>query len=272
MAYLRAFLLVALISILSWFNFFQPYRSGELWQIARDWTDPRPARHILILGNSRTGFNEMPVMLRHIADSAGAPQKYEMLSLAINGSSLETLSGDARVRRALAMRWDDAILQGESRAQSTQENTESFLNYGTSLLRAVHPANGPPKLIVNWAYDRSLYPASGGYSSDEARAYFYNLMQRGHAKLAEKTGAHLVNVGKLWEYLHMRIPGTPLTSDGNHPTPTASYFVALCLYADLSGQDVANVTWAPDSVPPDVAARVRDVVRMYRSAMTTPDL
>jgi hypothetical protein len=265
MAGLKILLLVALISSLTWFNFFQPYQAGELWLVMRDWGDPRPARQILMLGNSRTYFNGMPEMLRHVADSDGAPQKYEVADLSGGGASLESLWGEAMVQRTLGMRWDEAVVQSESRAQSTPENAASFNQYGQQLLQALHPVDGPPKLVVNWAYDLPMYPASPGWSSEATRAYYFEQTQKAHARLAQATGAHLVNVGQVWEYLRMSMPELPLTSDGNHPTPAASYFYALCLYADLSGKDVARVRWAPDDVAPATAASIREVVDRYRS-------
>lgn len=264
MAWMRITLMTALLSALVWLNFLQPYHVAELWQIGSDWNDPRPARRIIILGNSRTGYNEMPRMLRHIADSAASPEKYQILTITPGGASFESLWGNRSVKQALGAQWDDAILQGESRGQSTPENAASFDRYGDLLLKALHPDNEPPSLIVNWIYDRSLFSDDANYSRDEARDYFYQQMQAAHTRMAERTGAQPINIGKVWEYLHAHIPDVPLTADGNHPTAAASYFLALCLYSSLSHQNVAMVRWAPDSLSTDTAARIRKIVDEYR--------
>jgi hypothetical protein len=260
MRIVRIAVLSVVLAMLCWFEFAQDHSLGELWQIARDRADLRPARSILILGNSRTYGNGMPDMLRHIADSAGAPQKYEVLMIAPGGSSLQSLIGNWRVEREIGRDWDDAIVQGESRGQSTEENRASFLASGINLIEALHPHHARPLLIVNWAYDRSEYP------SDAGRADHYRMIQETHADLAARTGAHLVNVGKIWEVLPANLPGARLTLDGNHPTVLASYFLALCLYTSLSGSDATRVQWAPPDIPTDQATELRKLVSQYRAA------
>ncbi|WP_176593453.1 hypothetical protein [Sphingobium sp. EM0848] len=91
------------------------------------------------------------------------------------------------------------------------------------------------------------------------------MMQNAHRQLAAGTNARLVNVGKVWEFLHQSLPDLTLTSDSNHPTAAASYFLALCLYADLSGNDVSPIRWAPDEISEANAAKIREVVDQYRT-------
>jgi len=258
---LRAIALALVLAGSSWFEFAQDRSLGELRQIVADQSDPRPARQILLIGNSRTYANNMPDMLRHIADSAGVPQKYQTLMIAYGGASFESLWNDWRVKREVARIWDDTIVQGESRGQSDPGQAASFMENGTRLIEELHPRAAHPSLIVNWAYDRSEY------GNDEGRAVHYHEIQDAHVDLARRTGAHAINVGEVWENLHADLPGVPLTIDGNHPTVAASYFVALCLYADLSGSSVARVQWAPDRVSPDDAAEIRRLVDQYRSEL-----
>jgi hypothetical protein len=258
MKIIRIAALSAALAGLCWFEFAQDYSVGALWQITRDRTDPRPVRSILILGNSRTSGNAMPQMLRKIADSAGVPQKYQILAITPNGSSLQSLIGDWRVEREIGRPWDDAIVQGESRGQSGAENSAGFMASGIDLIGALHPRHAP-LLIGNWTYDRSLYP------DDAGRDQHHRLIQAAHIELAQRTGAHLVNVGKIWEILHTSLPGVPLTTDGNHPTELGSYFLALCLYTELSGAPAARVQWAPADLPVDQVTEARRLVDQYRA-------
>jgi hypothetical protein len=248
---------------LCWVALFQDRSPAQAWALVSDRMDSRPARTILILGNSRTSANDMPDMLRHIADAAHDPQKYALTVIAPNGASFASLSKDEDVRQDVGQSWDDVIVQGESRGQSTPELASSFLADGQTLLKAAHPKTGKSRLLVNWAYDSSLY------DKDDAggRAEHYGMIQTAHLDLARRTDAHIVNVGRLWEDLHQKMPDLALTVDGNHPSPVGSYFVALCLYADLSGHDVGTVNWAPDGIAPDVASRVRAIVSQDRSEL-----
>jgi len=248
---------------LCWIAAFQDRSPTEAWALIADRMDSRPPRTILMIGNSRMSTNNMPAMLKHIADSARDPQKYELTVVAPNGASFESLNQDENLHRDEGKRWDDVIAQGESRGQSTPVLINSFMANGQTILKATRPRTGKPRLIVNWAYDESLYAKDdpGG------RAEHYASIQAVHANLARQADAHIVNVGRVWEDLRRKMPGVALTSDGNHPTPAASYFVALCLYADLSGREVTAINWAPEGISPEVASKVRAIVGEDRAEL-----
>lgn len=245
---------------LLWVALFQDRSPGEAWALIGDKMDSRPVRRILVIGNSRTSANDMPGMLRHIADSAHDARKYALDVVAPDGASFESLSKDGDLRQEMGESWDDVIVQGESRGQSTPELASSFMANGQALLKAARPKSGKPRLVVNWAYDPSLY------DKDDAggRSEHYGMIQGAHANLARQADAHLVNVGRLWEDLHRKMPGLALTVDGNHPSLVASYFVALCLYSDLSGGDVIDANWVPDGISAELAGQVRAIVSQDR--------
>lgn len=263
---LRILTLILALCVPFWFEFYQDHSLGELGQILSDRSDPRPARRILIIGNRRTSDNDMPAMMRAIADSASAPQKYEMLLIAPEGASFESLSDNWRVEREVAQTWDDVVFQGESRGQSSSWQDANFLASGTDLIEASRPDRAHAWLIVNWAYDPSAYAQSARHPGG-SRADHVHRMQNAHAEIARRTGARLINVGKLWENLRATVPDVALTTDTNRPTVAASYFVALCLYAKLSGTDVARVKWAPRDLADATARRIRTFVDQNRSGL-----
>jgi hypothetical protein len=252
---MRSIILAVLLACASWFQFAQNQSAHALWQIVRDIPDARPSRRILIFGNSRTYYNDMPAMLRRVADSAGSREKYQMVVYALPGASFETLWNDTRTQSLLSESWDDAVVQGESRGQSTPELQRSFMRNGALLLKSAKLRNGAPKLIVNWTWDPIVFENDAAMRTES-----YWAMQSAHADLARQTGAAPVNVGKVWESLRAQKPRLALTSDGNHPTVAGSYFVALCLYHSLSHSDVLRVTYIPDGMLPEEAATLRQVV------------
>ena len=259
MRFLRPLLLLFALCGLGWFQFGQPLTPRGLFHRAEDAFDRRPARTVLILGNSRTYFHDMPDMVRAMADSARDPQKLEITLDAPAGASFETLWNDARTRDLLRRRWDEVVFQAESRAQSGDDLERSFQTYGTKLIEAVHPAGGQPLLVVNWAYRSELW--ADGDPDGSGRAYLYAKIQSNTAALGERTGAHLVNVGRLWGYVEHDHPDIALTEDGNHPSLAGSYLFALALYGDLSGHDVGAVTYVPAGLDPAVAVKLRQTVR-----------
>jgi hypothetical protein len=51
--------------------------------------DSRPEKPILVIGNSRSYFNDMTAMLRAIADSDSAPEKWSITLVAWGGASMQ---------------------------------------------------------------------------------------------------------------------------------------------------------------------------------------
>lgn len=258
MRLLPSVFLALLLCGLGWFQFGQPLTARALLARAEDSFDHRPARTILILGNSRTFYHDMPDMVRAMADSAHDPQKLEITLDAPSGASFEILWNDAATQGLLKQRWDDVILQGESRAQSSDELAHSFQTYGADLIDAAHPASGHARLVVHWAYASRLW--DDGDPDGSEREDLKREIRASTAALGERTGAHLVDVAGIWSVVERDHPEIELTEDGNHPTLAGSYLFALTLYGDLSGRDVAAVTYVPTGLDPSIVAKLRQEV------------
>ncbi|WP_174285731.1 DUF4886 domain-containing protein [Sphingomonas bacterium] len=264
MTYVRPLLLLLLFGAVSWFEFAQPRTAHALFIHALDSFDHRPAHKVLILGNSRTFYHEMPDMIRGMADSAGDPQRYDITTEAEPGASLETLWVDPKVRDLVREHWDDVIVQGESRAQSSDEQASSFQTYGARLIEAARPTAPAVRLVVNWNYDARLW--DDGDPDGSGRNAYYTAVQSASQSLSERTGAKLANIGQLWAQTQRSFPKMTLTEDGNHPTLAGSYLFALLLYGDLSKRDVGQVSYVPSGLDVGVAASLRQEVREYEEA------
>jgi len=256
---LLSMFLALLLAGLGWFQFGQPLSAKALLARAEDSFDSRPARAILILGNSRTFYHDMPDMVRAMADSAHDPQKLEITLDAPSGASFEILWNDDATQRLLKQRWDDVILQPESRAQSSDDLTHSFQIYGAKLIDAAHPVSGHARLVVNWAYASRLW--DDGDPDGSGRAELKSEIRSSTGALGERTGAHLVDVATIWSAVERDHPEIELTEDGNHPSLAGSYLFALILYGDLSGRDVGAVTYVPSGLDPSVVTKIRQEVR-----------
>jgi hypothetical protein len=252
--------LALFVAVLVWFNQFQEESVAAATQRATDLLDSRPARSILIVGNSRTYFNGMPAMLRKIADSAGSPTKFQIEVSAYPGAKLADHWANKRSRQLLGEGWDEIILQAESAAQSNGDARVSFQDYGNKLAGIAKVNHGHPRLVVNWAYDPILYE---GDLDGQWRAQHIEQIRWSHAKLASDTGMSTIKLSGLWEAVRQAHPSIKLTSDGNHPTIAGSYLYALALYASLSNGPVTAVTYVPQGVSPDEAKAIRDAVDAY---------
>ncbi len=262
MRFSRPLILLLFVAGLGWFEFGQPLPAKALARRAEDAFDRRPAREILILGNSRTFYHDMPDMIRAMADSARENQKFEITLDAPPGASFEILWNDSDTQSLLKDRWDDVILQPESRAESSPDLTASFETYGIKLIEASRGVSGQPRLIVNWAYGPSAW--DDGDPDGSGRAAQYSALQSDTKTLGDRAGAKLVNIGRLWATIVADHPEIALTEDGNHPTLAGSYLLALILYADLSRHDVAGVTYTPAQLDPKTAATLKQAVRDYQ--------
>jgi len=222
---------------------------------AAGWFDPRPVKTVLLIGNSRTFYNDLPDMVRRIADSAHSPVRLSITMLAWGGASFEENWNDAGVRAALQKHWDAVILQAESRAITSEENRASFSTYGRKLITAGRQSGSPVAVIVNWAYGESIYADAPPGSRDEAIGTVEQIT-RG---LADQADAKVIDTCATWERIHAAHPRLPLYEDGNHPTITGSYISALMIYRFLSGGSVEQATYLPDGVNAQTAEPIKRI-------------
>ena len=218
--------------------------------------DKRPVRPMLFIGNSRTYYNDMPAMLRKMADSARANERFDIVMRALPAGTLQLSWNDPETRRLLKQPWHDVIVQAESNAQGSEQRTTEFFDYGERLIREAQTTGGTPAVIVNWVYGENLFEGRGA----GMRAWYYGRIQSDYARLSSRTGARLVNVAQVWERVHDAAPELPLYQDGNHPTLQGSYLSALTLYAHLSGTNGSDVTYVPNGMSAADAAIIRRMV------------
>ncbi|WP_374384040.1 hypothetical protein [Dongia sp.] len=232
-----------------------------------DLFDGRPVETVFFLGNSRTYSNDLPYLVRKMADSAGAPVRYEMSIAAWGGASLDALAANADVQQALTRHWDHVFLQGESRAHLDDTSRHQFQVGGAKLLAAANAQHSPAALIVNWAYSTDFFAGLGGTSYDpsQLRGLYLTSVQLDHRRLSESTGAKLVNTCLAWEAALRRDPQLQLYKDGNHPSLAGSYLAALTVYAFLSHQDVGKVTYVPRGLDDATAQTLIEIVRSQQS-------
>lgn len=221
-----------------------------------DHFDSRPVHAVLILGNSRTYYHDMPSMLRRMADSDQARERYNIVMRAQPGGTLEWSWNDPATQKLLKKPWREVIIQAESNAQSRDDSEQRFFDYGKRLIFEAENNGSKPALIVNWVYGEDLFKSN----TVKMRSSLYNRIQDDYADLAQHTGVQLVNVGRVWESVRAASPGLPLYEDGNHPTVQGSYLSALMLYTYLSGRDGSEVTYVPADMSAEQAAVIKRVV------------
>lgn len=232
-------------------------------QDVRDRFDSRPERTVLFVGNSRTYYNDMPYMVRRIADSASAPHRYSIEMHALGGATLQDHLSDPEVLALLAKRWDTVVLQEQSGLQVDNAAAKNLVSVATQLISKAREAGSNVAMFITWRYFDEAYAA---LFPDQGRE-MHETIQRKHHELAAAIGVDLVNVGLVWERVRALKPSFSLYADDNHPSVHGSYLAALMFYAHVSGGDVENVTYRPSGVSIADAEVLRGAVSGYLGDM-----
>lgn len=249
-----------LAAFILWFCAFQDGSAAALAQRTADIADSRPARTILIVGNSRTFRNDMPAMLRKIADSAGSPTKFQIESSAYPAATFKTHWNNGRTMRLLRAGGDDVIFQAESAAQACRQCNEEFLEYGPKLAAAAKLTQGRPYLVVGWPYDAKEYDDPEYVEVGFGRTGHLALIKEMHAKLASNANLGRINVAGPWEAVRVSHPSIKLTTDGNHPSVAGTYLYASAVFRQLSNSQVSAVTYVPDGLSVEDGRAIREAV------------
>ena len=221
--------------------------------------DGRP--RVLFIGNSLTHTNDLPAMVRVLAESAGTPLVTGMI--APGGVSLEDHWADRDTRAAVASgRWDVVVLQqGPSALPSSRAN---LVEYAVKWATAIRAAGATPVVYMPWP--------------ESYRMSAFDSVSRSYREAAEAANAALVPGGDAWQAVWRRDPSLALYGgDGFHPSPLGTYVVAVAAWSRLTGRPASE---APSAlgladgllvVESGTAALVRQAVAEATSGGAVPE-
>lgn len=251
--YLRTGLLAAVLSCLVLFC--APFSGGQ--RLAY-FLDQRPEQTLLFIGNSRTSWNHMPMMVQSIANSAGHADKLRIEMYARDGIGLRGHGKDARVHSLLSQDWDHVVLQAQSSEMIDRPNWGKWLAPATELIAEAKQNDASPAMFVTWRYTEQC-PEDPSWNV-LASAAMHVAIQEQHTWLANKTDVGVVNVGLVWEKVLQQQPDFSLYADCNHPSVHGSYLSALMFYGQMLKGDLAAVTYIPDGIEQHQADLLRQSV------------
>lgn len=240
-----------------------------LWAVAagRDEGGSRQRIAVLLLGNSMTHYNALPMRLAERLRAARPDADVHVAALAPDGESLAGhLAGDA-FRRSLAERsWDYVVLQERTHASTWTldgevhyDPPERYLADVGAIVALVRAHGAQPVLYQTWSPSA---PEDGFAYVDYATV-----------EAARAHGARLAPAGRVWRAL--KAEGLPMTlTDGVHPTPLASHAAAASIAAALIGEDALEdhgqgpptEGQAAEPAPPDAAKEHAQALAAVRSA------
>ncbi|MFT6363331.1 MAG: hypothetical protein ACJAZ8_001748 [Planctomycetota bacterium] len=229
--------------------------------------DPAP-QSILFLGNSYTGVNDLPTLVKGFANAAGhtpfiranTPGGYTLGSSpqahATNATSLGLIS---------LMDWDVVVLQEQSYLPTIPFTKTNFMFPGAASLDAAIKANDPTTQTVLYQTWGRRFGGQFCYGSANCSPDFadFDAMQdsltASYAELGALIGADVIPVGEAWRSSLADNPALVLhAGDNSHPNMKGSYLAAAVFFGELFDQSPVGNTFSV-GLSPTNAAYLQDV-------------
>jgi hypothetical protein len=172
---------------------------------------------VLFLGNSLTYANEIPLIVKALAKSAG--QELYVESITYPNFNLEDQWNQGDALRALdTKKWDYVVMQqGPS---SLIENREDMRKWAKKFAPRIKQAGAKPAMYMVWP--------------DKSRMAYFDDVREAYSLTASDIKGMFIPAGEAWRAAWKRDPSAPLYSyDDFHPSVAGSYTSALSIYGML---------------------------------------
>jgi hypothetical protein len=198
--------------------------------------DPSATTRILFVGNSLTYVNDLPGMVKALADSAGIAG-VQTAQVAKPDYALEDHLADGQAPGVINRGgWHIVVMQqGPSSQPDSRVNLRYFAGVFAQLIRS---KDGLPALYMVW-------PSVARPQDFEGSSESYRLA-------AEDVDGLLLAAGDAWQAAWRRDPAMPLYGpDGFHPSLQGTYLAALTAFGALFHRSVVGSPdglWTPAGV------------------------
>lgn len=188
--------------------------------------DPAATTRILFVGNSLTYANDLPGMVKALADSAGI-SGVQTAQVAKPDYALEDHWADGQATRVIEPGgWHWVVMQqGPSAVLANRANLRQWVATFSTLIRS---KGGEPALYQVW-------PQLVNFSDFNASAESYRLA-------ALDVNGLLLAAGNAWRAAWAHDPDLPLyAADGLHPSVQGSYLAALTIFGGIFHRSVIGL-------------------------------
>ena len=227
--------------------------------------EAQQVKKVLFLGNSYTGFNNLPNMVSNMASNTGDSLIYD--SNTPGGARFLNHSSNATsLTKMKANNWDFVTLQAQSQETSwsqAQMQAQVF-PHAKSLCDSIRSANecAQPLFYMTWgrkngdAVNCQFVPwvcTYLGMDSAIRATYLY---------MADTNNALVSPVGAIWRHLRSTSPNIDLyTADNSHPSAACSYAAACSFYTMIFKKDPTNISWN-FNLNPAIADTIRNAAKI----------
>jgi Secretion system C-terminal sorting domain/PKD domain len=201
------------------------------------------SRKVLFLGNSYTGYNNLPQLVHDVALSAGdtlvfdshTPGGYQLLSHSADPiSQTKIMTGG----------WNYVVLQGQSQEPITAYN--QFTSGGVALYNLIKQYNPCAVTMPYMTWGRKNGDATNCASFPIMCTYqgMDTTLRKRYLNFTDFTKGEVAPVSMVWNYLRQNFPNINLYQlDESHPSVEGSYAAACCFYAMLFKKDPTLITF-----------------------------
>jgi hypothetical protein len=212
-------------------------------------TDGGPSMlRLLFIGNSYVFVNDLPLVLRRIAATAGVPPLIDTQEVTVGGALLfdHWTTGTAQARIA-ERGWTHVVLQGQSVEPLLDPGY--FTDYAQRFGDVTVDAGAVPTFYATWARTAGGPVYAEAWSGGTPDAMQDGLTQAYVTVARRWPGSLVVKVGEAFRLVTHEHPELALLqSDGSHPTLEGTYLAACVFYVVLTGRDVPAQSEAPAGV------------------------
>jgi hypothetical protein len=215
-----------------------------------------PALRVLFVGNSYTYVNDLPTVVKQLADSAAVPLTVD--SVTLGGASLaDHASSTGAVDRIRQGGWTHVVLQGQSVEPLVDPVT--FASGAAALAAEVKKVGAQTVFYETWARKAGdgVYqqPWSGG-----TPAAMQAGLRAAYQEVAAVASGVVAPAGDAWETTLSQQPTIVLfQADGSHPSLDGTYLVACVFHAILTGHSPVGIAAHPPALGAAEAATLQAI-------------
>ena len=199
--------------------------------------------NVLFLGNSYTGVNNLPQIIKDIALSTGdtlildsnSPGGYQLIDHSLDVNSRNKI---------IAGGWNYVVIQGQSQEPITFSN--QFTSGGSALNNLVKQYNPCAITMPYMTWGRKNGDASNCGSFPVMCTYqgMDTTIRNRYLNFTKLINGEVSPVSVVWNYLRNNHPTIELyQADESHPSPSGSYVAACCFYASIFKKDPTLISY-----------------------------
>ena len=209
--------------------------------------------HVLFIGNSYTGVNDLPEMTRQLALSIG--DTLVVASSSPGGMTFQGHTTNATTQSLIDQgNWDFVVLQEQSQLPSfpPSQVASDCLPYAQALVDTVRARTPCAEAVFYMTWGRengdadncAFWPPVCTYEGMQQR------LRMSYLQMAQDNSAECAPAGMAWKRVREDFPTIDLyASDGSHPSVAGSYLVACTMYSTFFRTSTVGATFTSSLDP-----------------------